>query len=87
MTGTGIEMKIAGTILKLLIYPAIVWLFYPLYDFIVPLIVYDYVLLSPYMKSLLEDIKIILGVLVALFVLVKLIYGVIKIKKEIQGKQ
>lgn len=81
-----ITLKIIGTTFKMLLYPAVVWLFYPLYDLVVPIVVSDYALLSPYTKLVLDDVKIILGTLIAIFALVKLIYGVIKIKKEVAEK-
>lgn len=83
MLHTGIGVKVISLIGKILIYPLIVWAFYPTYDLLVPIVVQDYALLNPYVKELLNDIKIILGVLIAIFALVKLIYGVVKIKKEV----
>lgn len=87
MAAAEIGIKIVGMAGKVLIYPLLVWMFFPLYDFILPIIISDYALLGPYARAVLEDIKIILGVLIAFSVLIKLIYGVIKIKKEVNGKQ
>lgn len=81
---TGIEVKIIAMAGKLLILPLVVWFFYPLYDVIVLFLISDYALLSPFAKNLIEDLKIILGAVVALFVAIKLILGIIKTRKEIK---
>lgn len=81
---TGIEFKIATMIGKVLLLPMLVWFFYPIYDIVVLYLISDYALLSPFAKNLIEDFKLILGAIVALLVTIKLIFGIIKTRREIK---
>lgn len=81
---TGIEFKIVGMIAKTLFLPAIVYFFAPIYDWITLQVITDYSLLSPFEKALLNDFKLILGVFVTVFALIRLAMGSYKLKKEIE---
>lgn len=81
MTPTGLELKAFLYGVKYLSILLGVWFFEPLYDIFL-LQVQDYALLSPYMKEFLNDIKILLGVLVALLVAVRYFYVILKAKKD-----
>lgn len=82
MITTGIEFKILLAGLKYLFIGLSVWFLEPIYDFIILQQVVDYAILSPYMKEFLNDIKILLGVLVAFLLAVRYFYVILKIKKE-----
>ena len=82
---TGIEWKVTGMIGKTLFLPLVAWFFVPMYDAIILLVVTDYSSLSPVVKSFLNDSKLVLGLLVMIFTLVRLIMGSYKIKKEIEA--
>lgn len=60
------------------------YFFFPVYDFIV-LQVQEYTFLNPATKAILSDTKFILGVLIALFILIKVISGIVKNVKEIKA--
>lgn len=72
---------IATTIGKPLMWLAIALGFYPAFDFVI-LQVDHTVFLTPYWRELLDEIKVVLGVLISVFVLIKLIIGVAKLIKE-----
>lgn len=80
-----IEHSIAFKIISVMVQPILLfaaWLgFYPLFDLVV-LEVDQVALLSPYMKSFLDDIKQLLGLLISLLVILKLWLVITKIKKE-----
>ena len=80
---TGIELKIATMAVKCLLLPLLVWFFYPIYDLILYFI-NDYALFSPFVKELFEDIKIILGAVIAVLVTIKFIFGIVKTRNEIK---
>lgn len=82
MTGTGLEFKILLYGLKYLFIGLGVWFIEPICEFIILQQVVDYAILSPYMKEFLNDIKILLGVLVAFLLAVRYFYVILKIKKE-----
>ena len=80
LTSIGFKMLLHG--LKYLSIGLGVWFVEPIYDFIILEQVVDYAILSPYMKAFLDDIKILLGVLVAFLLAVRYFYVILKIKKE-----
>lgn len=80
-----IAYKAIGMVLKTLFLPVIAFVFAPLYDLMILLAVEDYSVLSPLVKAILNDAKLILGVLVIAFTLVKLVVGSFKIKQEIEA--
>lgn len=80
MTGTGIEFKILSAVKYIAI-----WLFVWFIEPIIGLVVLQadtMGFLNPHMRSFLDDIKIILGVLVALLLAVKYFYDILKPKKK-----
>lgn len=77
------EIKFISLIIKTSIFPLIAWFFTPIYDFIVLLVVQDYSALTPNMQALLNDSKLIMGVLVIFLALIKVVLGSIKMKKEL----
>lgn len=82
MIAQGIGLKIiATTIGNPLMWLAIALGFYPAFDFVI-LQVDQSVFLSPYWKEFLSELKIVLGVLISIFVLIKLIIGVTKLIKN-----
>jgi len=81
---TGIEVKIVGLVIKTLPIPAIALYFAPIYDWVMLQVVTDYSLLTDFQKALINDAKLIGGVLIVAFALLKLILGSYKIKKEIE---
>lgn len=84
MTGTGIEFKILLAIKYIAIW-LFVWFIEPIVGFMI-LQVDTVGFLSPYMKSFLGDIKIILGVLVALLLAIKYFYDILKPKNNSDKK-
>lgn len=82
MIAQGIALKIITTyIVSPLMWLAIALGFYPAFDFVV-LQVDHTVFLDEYWKEVFAELKIVLGVLISIFVLLKLIIGVIKLVKE-----
>lgn len=82
MTNTGVEIKIAFIILKSITALVIVWFFEPIYDFIIMNTPMNHLLfLTPWMKDFIGDMKLILGLLVAILVLYKTALGISKMKK------
>lgn len=74
--------KVVTTILvKPLLAAAIAFGWYPAADFII-LQVDSHVLLNPFSKGLMEELKIILGVLISFTVLFKIIIGIVKLIKQ-----
>lgn len=80
MTGTGLEFKILLAVKYIAIW-LFVWFIEPIIGLVV-LQVDSVAFLSPYQKSFLNDIKIILGVVVAFLLAVKYIYDILKAKKK-----
>lgn len=82
---TGIEFKIGGMALKTLSLPAVALFFAPIYDWMLLQVVTDYSLLTEFQKALINDAKLIGGVLLVAFALLKVMMGSYKIKKEIEA--
>lgn len=80
MTGTGIEFKILLAVKYIAIW-LFVWFIEPIIGLVV-LQVDSVAFLSQYQKSFLNDIKIILGVVVAFLLAVKYIYDILKSKRK-----
>lgn len=70
---------IAWIIIEPLLGALVAFGWWPAADFII-LQVDNSVLLNPFMNQLLQDLKIILGVLISFAVLLKIIVGIIKLK-------
>lgn len=72
---------IAATIIHPLIAGIVALGWWPASDYII-LQVDSYVLLSPFSKQLLEDSKLILGVLISAAVLIKIIIGIVNLTNK-----
>lgn len=85
MTGTGLELTILLKGVKYLTICLFVWFLEPIFDFII-LQIDTAAFLSPYMKSFLDDIKILLGVFVTLLLSVKYLIDIWRSKKKKESK-
>ncbi len=82
---TGAEVKFLWFSAKTLFWPMIALYFSPIYDWIIlQQMVTDYSLLTNIEKAVLNDAKLIGGVLLCFFALTKLAFGTYKIRKEIK---
>lgn len=77
--GVGVK-AVASLIIKPILAGLIAWGYWPVTD--IMLQIDQYVILSPITKLLIQELRDILGVLVAFAVLVKLIIGIVRYKKE-----
>ena len=78
---TGIETALLFKGVKYFAIWLSVWFIEPIIGLVV-LQVDSVAFLSPYMKSFLDDIKILLGVLLAFLLVVKYFYDILKAKKK-----
>lgn len=74
-------IKLASIIIKPLLAALIAFGWWPTADFII-LQADHFVLLSPKAKVIMDELKIILGVLISFVVLLKIIVGIVKFKTE-----
>jgi len=81
MPVTGLETALLLKGVKYIGICLFVWFIEPIIGFVV-IQVDTVAFLSPYMKSFLNDIKIILGVLVTLLLAIKYFYAILKSKKK-----
>ena len=72
---------IASIAAKPLLAALIAWGWWPTADFMI-LQVDSHVLLNPTWKVILEESKIILGVIIAFLVILKIVIGIVRYKKE-----
>lgn len=77
--------KIIGMVGKTLFLPLVAWFFVPIYDWVILQIITDYSSLSVGTKAFLNDTKLILGLMIMIFTIIRLIMGSYKIKKEIEA--
>lgn len=77
----GIAYKAAAVIIKPLLAFGIALGWWPVSDFII-LQVEDSILLTPMAKVIMEELKVILGVLISFVVFIKIVVGLTNLKKE-----
>lgn len=83
MTGTGIEFKLLFIGIKYIAICMFVWFIEPIFGFVITQ-VDNVALLTPFVKSFLEDVKIIFSVLIPILLAVKYMYEILKIKENKQ---
>lgn len=86
MVHESIGVKITLLAIKDISYFFAYYCFFPVYDFII-LQLQTYTYLTPYTQGVLNDIKLVLGTIIALFILIKLITGTIKNIKELRSSK